>query len=316
MNKTDRMLAIVLELQRKGTLRAEDLAATFETSTRTIYRDIQALSESGVPILGAPGWGYSLMEGYFLPPVSFTAEEAVALLVGTDFVEKKFDSAYGQRARGARGKIEAILPAGVRKDAERARSAIRLIADEETGAGPAEKRRLEALRGAILEGRKVKFRYSAGMPGPGSGGRQSVRVVSPYGLVLTQGFWMLVGHCELRREIRHFRLSRMDELTTLEERFRLPDGFDMQGYAAPDDRNVRVRLLADPGLADRLKEKGTFYMESVEEREDGLLVTCRVRRPEELLGWILGWGADVVVLEPESLRERIREEIEKWRRRY
>lgn len=68
MNKTDRLLAILLELQRKDILRAEDLAAIFETSVRTIYRDIQALSESGVPIIGAPGIGYSLMEGYFLPP--------------------------------------------------------------------------------------------------------------------------------------------------------------------------------------------------------------------------------------------------------
>lgn len=72
MNKTDRLLAIVLELQRKGVVRAEDLAASFETSTRTIYRDIQALSEAGVPIVGATGVGYSLMDGYFLPPVSFT----------------------------------------------------------------------------------------------------------------------------------------------------------------------------------------------------------------------------------------------------
>jgi predicted DNA-binding transcriptional regulator YafY len=80
------MLAIVLELQRKPVLRAEDLADVFEVSVRTIYRDIQALSEAGVPIAGAPGQGYSLMEGYFLPPVSFTVDEAVTLLIGTDFI--------------------------------------------------------------------------------------------------------------------------------------------------------------------------------------------------------------------------------------
>ena len=67
MNKTERQLAITLELQRTKLIRAEDLAAQFETSVRTIYRDIQALSEAGVPIAGAPGHGYSLMEGYFLP---------------------------------------------------------------------------------------------------------------------------------------------------------------------------------------------------------------------------------------------------------
>jgi len=81
MNKTERMLAIVLELQRKSWVRAEDLASIFEISVRTIYRDMQALSEAGVPLLGSPGQGYSLMEGYFLPPVHFTASEAVSLLI-------------------------------------------------------------------------------------------------------------------------------------------------------------------------------------------------------------------------------------------
>ena len=81
MNRTDRLLAILLEFQRKGARRAEDLAATFETSKRTIYRDIQALCESGVPVVAQPGVGYSLVEGYFLPPVSFSVDEATMLRV-------------------------------------------------------------------------------------------------------------------------------------------------------------------------------------------------------------------------------------------
>src|SRR5690349_23695534 len=84
MNRTDRLLAIVLELQSAGRRRAEDLAATFETSKRTIYRDIQALSEAGVPLVAIPGQGYSLMEGYFLPPLTFSAGEAAMLLLGSE----------------------------------------------------------------------------------------------------------------------------------------------------------------------------------------------------------------------------------------
>lgn len=81
MNRTDRLLAIVLELQGKGRQRAEDLAATFETSKRTIYRDIQALGQAGVPLISVPGHGYSLMKGYFLPPLSFTTDEATMLVI-------------------------------------------------------------------------------------------------------------------------------------------------------------------------------------------------------------------------------------------
>ena len=78
MNRTDRLLAIVLELQTRNRLRAQDLASTFEISKRTVYRDIQSLAEIGVPVVSIPGQGYSLVEGYFLPPVRFTPDEATA----------------------------------------------------------------------------------------------------------------------------------------------------------------------------------------------------------------------------------------------
>ncbi|WP_311080747.1 YafY family protein [Paenibacillus polymyxa] len=314
MNKTDRLLAILLELQRKDILRAEDLAAIFETSVRTIYRDIQALSESGVPIVGAPGIGYSLMEGYFLPPLSFTAEEAVALLIGTDFVEQKFDTDYGIKAQTSRRKIEAILPESVRREVSRVRTTIRLLAVGE-GANHSEKTCLEKLRLAVLEKRKVRFGYSKRMP-EADGNRQSVRVVAPYGLVLLRGSWVLIGQCELRQQLRHFRLSRMDELIVLEDRFQLPVDFHLQDYKQTDDRHVTVRILARLDIADKVKEANNFYMEAIEERADGLHILFRVRHPEELLQWILGWGADVVVLEPESLRERIRTEVEKMLKCY
>src|SRR5262249_31219100 len=101
MNRTDRLLAIVLELQRKGARRAEDLAATFETSKRTIYRDVQALCESGVPVVAQPGVGYSLVEGYFLPPVSFSLDEATMLLLGADSAAQNFDAQYRAAARSS-----------------------------------------------------------------------------------------------------------------------------------------------------------------------------------------------------------------------
>lgn len=315
MNKTDRLLAIVLELQRKGVLRAEDLAASFETSTRTIYRDIQALSEAGVPIVGATGLGYSLMEGYFLPPVSFTVEEAVALLIGTDFVEQKFDTNYGTKAQSSREKIEAILPESIRRETSRVRSTIRLLATGEAQMSGQEKEHIEVLHRAILEERKVRFHYSKNTPEP-DGNRHSVRSVAPYGLVLVNGSWALIAQCDLRQGLRHFRLSRMNGLTVLDDRFTFPPDFDLQAYEPTDDRHVLVRIHVHPNIADKVKESNSYYMDSFEDQEDGLYVTFRVRQPQELLHWVLGWGADVVVLEPESLRDRVRDEAEKMLRRY
>jgi predicted DNA-binding transcriptional regulator YafY len=315
MNKTDRLLAIVLELQRNEVLRAEDLAAIFETSVRTIYRDIQALSEAGVCVIGAPGQGYSLMEGYFLPPVSFTAEEAVTLLIGTDFVEQAFDTHYSHTSRTARRKIEAIVPEPVRSEASRIRKTFRLLSTAEDKARIQEKTYLEAIRRAILEERKISFHYTKTIA-EADGSRQSVRTVAPYGLVLHQGAWVLIAWCEWRQDIRHFRLSRMTELIDLEHRFVLPADFHLDVYQPPDDRNVRVRIWVQPDIADKVRESYNFYLDTIEEYVDGLLLTLRVRQAEELLYWVLGWGAGVVVLEPEAFRHRVRDELEKSIKRY
>jgi predicted DNA-binding transcriptional regulator YafY len=316
MNKTDRLLAIVLELQRKGVVRAEDLAARFETSVRTIYRDMQALSEANVPIVGEPGVGYSLMEGYFLPPVSFTVEEAVTLLMGAHFVEQKFDPRYQERARSSRGKIEAVLPEQIRTEAANILATMRLLAfDSNSPAGRQEKERVDTVRQALLDAKKISFHYRKSMADE-EGNRDSVRVVAPYGLALVSGSWMMIGHCDLRGDLRHFRLSRMSRLTVTEEGYERPAHFNLQEYKPVDDRKLYVRLLARREIAERIKESGYFYLESWEDRSDGLLVTLRVRQTEEVTHWVLGWGANIEVLEPESFRGEIREEIENMRKRY
>jgi predicted DNA-binding transcriptional regulator YafY len=315
VNKTDRLLAIVLELQRTEVIRAEDLAAIFETSVRTIYRDIQALSEAGVPVIGAPGQGYSLMEGYFLPPISFTAEEAVALLIGTDFIEQRFDTDYGSKAQSSRGKIEAILPEPVRSEASRVRKTMRLITSREDVTRRQEKDYIRMIRRAILDERKIRFGYSKKIPDI-NGNRQSVRVAAPYGLVFSQGSWMLVAFCEMRQELRHFRLSRMTELTVLEDKFKLASDFSLEDYKPEDDRHIHVRIQVNRDIVDKVNESNNFYMETTEDHADGLRISFRVRHPEELLPWVLGWGAGVVVLEPESFRKRVRDEAEKMLKRY
>jgi predicted DNA-binding transcriptional regulator YafY len=316
MNKTDRMLAILLELQRRNPQRAEDLAAVFETSVRTIYRDMQALSEAGVPIVGEPGKGYSLMEGYFLPPISFTPGESVAILMGADFIGMRFDSDYAAHAERAKAKISAVLPPSVREEADQIRSAMKLL---KSGAPPlaagSQGETLKLLRRAVLDSHKVVFRYRKNSRNADEEA-ETIRTVYPYGLVLVNGAWILVAHCGLRQAIRHFRLSRMSELELTEGTFTRPTGFDLTRYSPPDDRNVWVRVLAEAPIAERVRESGNFFLDEVVDHEEGAVMSFRVRKPEELLPAVMSWGAGAVVLEPEELRVRVREEILKMAERY
>src|ERR1041384_5468072 len=110
MNRVDRLVAIALRLQSRRVVRAEDLATHFEISIRTIYRDIAALGEAGVPIMGEAGVGYSLVKGYHLPPVMFTAEEASALSVGGKLVDHLTDASLHKEMETALLKIRSALP--------------------------------------------------------------------------------------------------------------------------------------------------------------------------------------------------------------
>src|SRR6476661_2832550 len=148
MNRTDRLLGILLELQARGELRAEDLAGTFEVSVRTIYRDVEALCETGVPVVATPGKGYRLMEGYFLPPLSFTADEAALLLLGGELVRDRVDPLLRKAAEEALRKLAGVLPADRRAEIERRRQGL-FFASLDRGAGQATDRRLVLARQAI-----------------------------------------------------------------------------------------------------------------------------------------------------------------------
>lgn len=316
MNRMDRLLGIVIELQRKGSRRAVDLADRFETSVRTIYRDMQALSESGVPIVGSPGQGYALMEGYFLPPLHFTMEEAVALLMGTEFVEQQFEPPYSTQAESSRHKIESVLPTHVRRRMEEFRQSSKVLnVIRSTEQHRLEMTALGRIRGALLADKKVRFRYVKPLTKMDEE-RATVRTVAPYGLVLMQGVWMLIAHCDLRDDIRHFRLSRMKDLIVLDEPFERPEDFELRRYAPKDDRGFWVHLQFQAHLWDAVLESDNFFMESMALSTDGIRVTLRVRQLEDVLKWVLSWGAGVEVMEPEVLRLQVRTEIENMLRRY
>ena len=303
MNKTDRLLAIVLELQGKGKQRAEDLAKTFETSKRTIYRDIETLCEAGVPLISIPGRGYSLMEGYFLPPLSFTTDEATMLLLGSEFMAQNFDAQYRTAAHAAHRKIASVLSEKLRDDVAYLQKSIRFIAAEQR---PTEAMILQQVRRAIIERVTVRFTYSK-RHGQNEQDTETTREADPYSLVYVTGTWHMTAYCHMRKDIRIFRLDRMDALEVL------PQTFVRQAHIAMEEhqgrrRDTTVRVLFDSEVIRWVRESRNYFIVSEEETAEGLLVTLQVRQESEIVQWLLGWGQRVCVLEPESLRKRLVEE--------
>jgi predicted DNA-binding transcriptional regulator YafY len=310
MNRTDRLLGIVLELQARKQTRAEDLAAVFEVSKRTIYRDLMALAESGVPVVPLPGQGYTLVEGYFLPPLSFTTDEAIMLLLGADVAAQNFDAQYQAAAQSAGHKIVTVLPEPLRREVEYLTTSIRFISFNEL-ASPAT---LQRLRRAIIQRRTVRFRYQARYHA-GETDAASVRDADPYALIHIGGAWMLVAYCHLRRANRHFRLDRMDEVALLDKTFIRPPDFKIE-LGSDDDRTLIVEALFDHAMARRVQEAPSLYQVAQAQHADGLLVTLAVRQPDDILNWLLSWGAHVRVLAPDALREALIREAERMLAQY
>jgi predicted DNA-binding transcriptional regulator YafY len=208
MRRADRLFRIV-QLLRGGRLQtARSLAEKLQVSHRTIYRDVQDLQLSGMPITGEAGVGYTLRRDLDIPPLMFDREEIAALVLGARMVEAWGGTQLTEAANRALRKIEAVLPTELREKVDD----VLLYAPGLRA--PAQLRsKLDALHAAAQQRRVllVSYRREDGQP--------SVRRLHPLALYFWGGTWTLAAWCELRRDFRNFRIDRIDHVDTLEEHF-------------------------------------------------------------------------------------------------
>ncbi len=313
MNRTDRLLAIILELQRNGARRAEDLAATFETSKRTIYRDVQALCESGVPVVAQAGIGYSLIEGYFLPPVSFSTDEATMLLLGSKLVADHFDAQSNEVSQSASRKIEAVLSEKLREEVNYLCGSIAFVAPQ-TLASDASAKFLPTIRRAIIERKTIRFHYHTRYSMDRSQAKKT-RDADPYGLLHYGDAWYLNAFCHLRQQLRQFRLDRMSDLQLLDTDFIRPASFKME-QPEDDHPTVMAKVLFGPDAAPWVRESRSYFIAKMENHDDNLLATIKAYAEAEFVPWLLSWGEQVEVIEPASLKRRLADEAKKIYEKY
>ncbi|HZH25798.1 MAG TPA: YafY family protein [Azospirillaceae bacterium] len=221
MRRADRLFDIV-QLLRGGRLRtAQEIAARLEVSVRTIYRDIDALAASGVPIEGERGVGYVLRGPMLLPPLSFTETELQALALGARLVRAWADPELAQAAEEVLAKVDAVTSPD-RRDALWRRD-LRAFG---LRMGPDLRTRLARLRRAVRGRHKVRLRYAD------ANGAVTTRVVRPLGLEAWGHAWTLTAWCELRADFRAFRLDRMAAAEALSDTFRSEPGRTLQDYLA------------------------------------------------------------------------------------
>jgi len=230
MRKAERLFQIVQFLRRRRrAVTARTIAAHFGVCERTVYRDLQSLMASGVPISGEAGVGYLFDKKYELPPIVFQPEELEALALGAAMVNNWTDKEFAAQARAALERIEAVLPPTLQSHLQQL-----VLFSAPSSARPPWEVSFSELRESIRAQRYLRFHYVDEQ------GRESERRVRPLGMVFFGPVWVLIAWCELRRGFRTFRLDRIRRLDVLEQPFPLEPGRQLSDYLALVENNSCV----------------------------------------------------------------------------
>ncbi|AUP81397.1 helix-turn-helix transcriptional regulator [Flavivirga eckloniae] len=221
MNRLTRISSILIQLQSKKVVTAKEIANRFEISLRTVYRDIKTLQEAGVPIGSENGTGYFIVDGYSLPPIMITEEEANALIVSEKLISNQGDTSLIKDFNSVLIKIKSVLRSFEKENIAKLENRIVPPYKEETF----ESNWLSTIQKAITNTNVLEIAYHSIYKN-----EQTLREVEPLGVYYTDKAWVMIAFCRLRKEIREFRLDRILKIKLTLQSFDYQEDFTLSKY--------------------------------------------------------------------------------------
>lgn len=302
MNKFDRVVSILILLQSKKVITASSISDRFEISLRTVYRDINTLKNAGIPIIGDPGIGYSMMEGYRLPPVMFNEGEALSLLTAEKFMANITDQKTQADYSAAMTKIRAVLHNSEKQALD--------ILDNSIAIAPynyeEHKPYLQELFKSIASRQLLRITYEKAF------GDTSERVIEPIGCYHQSNNWYLVAYCQLKEGYRTFKMNRIMNLFPLEDHYDRVH-INLQKYLeeqAVAKKSLQEGQVVEVVFKDKIAEhaqRRKYYFGLIEEVQevDGIRMKFWASSLETIARWILPFTNQALVIQPQSLKDRI-----------
>jgi len=303
MNRTDRLNAILIQLQSKRVVKAQEIADRFGISLRTVYRDIRALEEAGVPIGAEAGVGYFLQETYHLPPVMFTTDEASALLFGEKLVEKMSDAKLKNDICSAFYKIKSVLNPAEKDYLEKLHERV-AVYNMNTLGDKYQQLWINEIRDALVSKKVLKISYESKYAE-----EPVLRNVEPIGLCNYSSRWHLFAWCQLREDYRDFRLDRIIKLETTTENFKGKQHISIGEYMqsiTPFSNTANITLFVHKKRKKYLEDSKYWY---------GFIGENKLKNHfrmyfsnDDLNGfanWILNTGSHAIIEEPPELHNII-----------
>ena len=306
-NVATRLISIVLMLQRRGTLKAGELAEELGVSERTVHRYMGMLDELGIPIYSerGPYGGFSLVRGYRLPPLIFTPEEATALYLGAELVKGIWGASYQDAAVGATAKLDNVLPEALLQEVQQAQRGLLVTGWLRRDYGPWAPI-LEELRRCVARRRRVDLVYQSF--------RQEFtrRTLDPYALALQWGNWYVVGYCHLRADLRTFRVDRIQEVVPTGETFEVPVDFSARNYLLrmAEERPAtyyRVVVLFEPEVAHIVRERREEWQDLHEHQDGSVTLAFDAADLAWPCRWVLTYQDKATVIAPPELATMVRD---------
>jgi predicted DNA-binding transcriptional regulator YafY len=307
MNRFNRVTAIFIQLQSKKIVRAKDIADRFNVSIRTVYRDIQTLTEAGVPIGSEAGIGYYLIDGYRLPPVMFTKEEVTAFLTAEKLIEKFTDNSIDLNFKSGMMKIRAILKNTEKEMLESIEENIEVLSRRPRLENSGNSNHIQVLIESISEKKSVNIRYHTFYSN-----EIKDRNIEPIGIFFSSGYWHTIAFCELRQDYRDFRLDRILNIKKTDKVFQKehPSIKDYLGKITKEQNLETIIIRVDQSIAQFLTEQ-KYYNGFVNEQEigDTVQMTFLTSSMEYFVRWYLMFADKAEIVTPDSLKTMLSKKL-------
>lgn len=305
MNRTDRLQAIITHLQSKKQVTAQEIATRFNISIRTVYRDIRALEEAGIPIGAEAGYGYYLDDEYHLPPVMFTNEEAGSILLAGKFIQQQGDSMVSRHFTDALFKIKSVLRSAGKEYLESIENRISVY-QPVISENKSDTLYISKIQTALSQCRKVQINYTSGYKK-----EATKRTIQPIGLVYYSLTWHVIAYCEMRNDYRDFRLDRLNSLLLLDDKYQIDKLRNIENYfedmALPDDAKEITLEFSQEDFEALQGRKYYFGYVKHEIKENKVWAYFINTDYHYVANWILTMGRKVNVVNPPELKYILQE---------
>lgn len=311
MNRIDRLTAILIHLQSKKVVKVEEIADRFEMSLRTVYRDVRALMEAGVPIGSEAGKGYFIVDGYHLPPVMFSQDEASAILLAGKLVEKMTDESVRKAFESALMKIKSVLSDGEKDHLETLESFVEVYKMPRSE-NDFPNHFLTDIQKALVNREVIELEYHSTKE------QLTRREVEPLGMFYYSGAWHLIAWCRIRSDYRDFRTDRIKSLVNTEKKFERRNILTLHDYLhSYMETHQDLEKVVVTFNKSTVPRRGYMYgFVSEEDLGDRTRLTFLVDNLDWLARWLLAYGSAVEIERPEALKTLMTELVEDLQNHY